>query len=120
METVANMAGGLAHDSNNQRTALEIGEAASVAASITSQLLVPSRRSEVRFEVLNVDEVVAEMQPILSRSIDKIRTVTTDLNSSAGPVRCDRNPPLPPGTVCADPGDRRWFGYGQGPTGRDF
>ena len=111
MEAVANMAGGLAHDFNNQLTvilgyaeelcaqdeaetkgaALEIKQAACVAASITSQLLVLSRRSEKRFEVLNVNEIVCEMQPMISHSLGKSRTLETDLGTPPGSVRCDQN-----------------------------
>jgi PAS domain S-box-containing protein len=111
MEAVANMAGGLAHDFNNQLTvilgyagelgaqvegedkeaALKIKQAACVAASITSQLLVLSRRSETRFEELNVNEVVCEMQPMISHCLGKTRTLETDLGSPPGWVRCDRN-----------------------------
>jgi hypothetical protein len=111
MEAVANMAGGLAHDFNNQLTVilgyagelceqtegeskeavLEIKQAACMAASITSQLLVLSRRSETCFEVLNVNEIVCEMQPMISHSLGKNRTLETALGSPAGSVRCDRN-----------------------------
>ena len=104
MEAVANMAGGLAHDFNNQLTvilgyagelgaqvegedkeaALKIKQAACVAASITSQLLVLSRRSETRFEELNVNEVVCEMQPMISHCLGKTRTLETDLGSPPG------------------------------------
>jgi PAS domain S-box-containing protein len=111
MESVANMAGRLAHDFNNQLTvilgyagelgaqaegetqeaALEIKQAACVAASITNQLLVLSRRSETRLEVLNVNEIVCEMQPMISHSLGKTRTLETDLGSPPGWVRCDRS-----------------------------
>jgi hypothetical protein len=111
MEAVANMAGGLSHDFNNQLTiilgyadefcerlagedkeaALEIKRAASMASSITGQLLMLSRRGEARFEVLNVNEVVCELQPMISHSLGKIRTLVTDLGSPEGFVRSDRN-----------------------------
>ena len=110
MEAVANMAGGLAHDFNNQLTvilgyaeklcaqadghdkeaALEIKHAASMASSITEQLLMLSRRGEARLEVLNVNDVICEVQPIISHSLGKIRTLVTDLSSPEGFVRGDR------------------------------
>jgi two-component system cell cycle sensor histidine kinase/response regulator CckA len=111
MEAVANMAGGLAHDFNNQLTvilgyadelcnrltnddreqALEIRQAASVASSITSQLLTLSRREVVRWEVLNVSELVCQVQPMISHSLGKAGTLSTDLGSMQGFVRGDRN-----------------------------
>lgn len=111
METVASIAGGLAHDFNNQlavilayadelcgkidgegkEAASEIKQAASVAASITSQLLMLSRHSEARIEVLNVNEIISDMQPMISHSLGKIRTLETNLRSHAALVRCDRN-----------------------------
>jgi two-component system, cell cycle sensor histidine kinase and response regulator CckA len=111
MEAVANMAGGLAHDFNNQLTvilgyaeelcsrltngdreqAIEIRQSASVASSITGQLLTLSRREVVRWEVLNVSEVVCQVQPMISHSLGKAGTLTTDLGSTQGFVRGDRN-----------------------------
>ena len=111
MEAVANLAGGLAHDFNNQLTvilgyaeelaarlsdrdqqeALEIKHSASIASSITHQLLTLSRREVVHPEVLNVHEVVCEMQPMISHSLGKTRTLATDLGSPAGFIRADRN-----------------------------
>jgi two-component system, cell cycle sensor histidine kinase and response regulator CckA len=111
MEAVANMAGGLAHDFNNQLTvilgyieeldgrvagkdksaAMEIRQAAAVAASITSQLMVLSRRGEARLEVLNINEVIGEVAPMLSHTLGKARKVVMELGSPPGSVRCDRN-----------------------------
>ncbi|MCX6629473.1 MAG: response regulator [Candidatus Solibacter sp.] len=111
MEAVANMAGGLAHDFNNQlmvilgyseelcarlegedkKAALEIKHAASTASANTGQLLMLSRRAEARFEVLNVNQVICELQPIISHNLGKSLTLVTDLGSPEGFVRGDRN-----------------------------
>ncbi|MBV8730041.1 MAG: response regulator [Acidobacteriia bacterium] len=110
MEAVATMAGGLAHEFNNQLTvilgyadgfcrrlagrdaqeALEIKRAASVAASLTRQLLTVGQNQDVRFETLNINEVLSEIQPLLSQKIGKVCTLVTELGSPAGFVRCDR------------------------------
>lgn len=111
MEAVANLAGGLAHDFNNQLTiilgyaqeladhlaspekeqACQIKDSASLASAITQQLLTLSRRDMVHPEVLNVNEIICELQPMISHSLGKTRTLATDLGSPVGFVRADRN-----------------------------
>ena len=111
MEAVANMAGGLAHDFNNQltvilgysaelcgelageaqRQAMEIQKAVSTASSITCELLTLSRRGHARCELMDLNEVIAEVQPMISHSLGRGRTLTTDLGSAAGCVRGDRS-----------------------------
>jgi two-component system cell cycle sensor histidine kinase/response regulator CckA len=111
MEAVANLAGGLVHDFNNQLTvilgyadelckvlsgesreqAAEIMQAASIASSITAQLLTLSRRDAARQDVIDINEVICEVQPIISHSLGKCRTLAIELGSPLGLVRCDRN-----------------------------
>jgi two-component system cell cycle sensor histidine kinase/response regulator CckA len=111
MEAVASMAGGLAHEFNNQLTVIlgyayeladrlagddrqdvmAIQEAATAASSISKQLLTLSRRDAVRSEVLNINDVVREIGPILSHTLGHSRSLTADLGSSAIFVRGDRN-----------------------------
>jgi len=111
MEAIANMAGGLAHDFNNQLTvilgyaqelagrlggddqdaALKIQHAASSANAVTGQLLTLSRRDNTRVEVLNINDLICEIQPLISHTLGKTRTLTTNLGSPVGYIRADRN-----------------------------
>jgi two-component system cell cycle sensor histidine kinase/response regulator CckA len=111
MEAVANMAGGLAHDFNNQLTvilgyaaelcgelsgeerkmAMEIQQAVSTASSITCQLLTLSRRDPVRCDLVDLNQVIAEVQPMISHSLGRNRTLTTELGPGAWCVRGDRS-----------------------------
>jgi two-component system, cell cycle sensor histidine kinase and response regulator CckA len=99
MEAVATMAGGLSHDFNNllmimmgsaeelvtqlsgdqKSIAAEIKQAAVMASSITSQLLILSRRDSIQPEVLNLNELILEIQPLITHSLGKNRTFATDL-----------------------------------------
>jgi len=111
MEAVATMAGGLAHDFNNllmivmggaeelvaqlsgeQRSmAEEIKQAAVMASSITSQLLILIRRDSAKSEVVNLDELICEIQPLISHSLGKNRTLATDLGSPSAFVFGNRS-----------------------------
>ena len=111
MEAVANLAGGLAHDFNNQlmvnlgyadelserlhgedtEQALAIREAASIASSVAGELLTLSRRDVAPVGVLDVNEVIREVWPVLARTLGKGRTLTTELGPVSGFVRIDRH-----------------------------
>ena len=111
MEAITNMAGVLAHEFNNQlmvisgyaaelcaslsgpsrEQALEIQQAAAIASSTTGQLLTLSRRDAARFEVVDINQLVCEVQPLISHTLGKCRTLATELASPRGYVRGDRN-----------------------------
>jgi two-component system cell cycle sensor histidine kinase/response regulator CckA len=111
MEAITNMAGSLAHDFNNQlmvilgyadelagrltgedrEEAREIKQAASIAGSITAQLLTLSRRDEATFEELDVNEVIREVLPLITHSLGKTRSLAADFGAPCRPVRGDRN-----------------------------
>jgi signal transduction histidine kinase len=110
MEAVGRLAGGVAHDFNNVLTVLkfhadflqeaalppelaenvaEIGVAASHAADLTRQLLAFSRKQVLRPVVLEVDAVVANLQPMLRRLLgEDVRLVAR--RAPVGPVLADR------------------------------
>ena len=110
MEAIANMAGRLAHDFNNLLTVIlgyadelcgaipepqqfkarEIRAAASLASSLSNQLLTLSRHDVLRPETLNLDDVIAEVQPLIAHCLGRNSTLTTELSSAAF-VRADRN-----------------------------
>jgi two-component system, cell cycle sensor histidine kinase and response regulator CckA len=111
MEAMAQLARGLAHDFNNQLTlilagagelaealtgetaqlALEVKQAATLAASITRQLLMLGRGEEPRMELVDLNEIICELQPLISRALGKSRTLVTQLSQRLAPVRGNRN-----------------------------
>jgi two-component system cell cycle sensor histidine kinase/response regulator CckA len=112
MEAVGRLAGGVAHEANNQmlivlsaasfllrRTDLaqearqdvrQIQRAAERTATVTAQLLAFSRRQILRPTVLELDEVVAELLPVLRRTLGEACTVDLRLLARGVRVRVDR------------------------------
>ncbi|MGH7498624.1 MAG: PAS domain-containing protein [Gemmatimonadales bacterium] len=113
MEAVGQLAGGIAHDFNNLLTVIktasdlllsdlggddphrgdveEIEEAASRAASLTRQLLAFSRQQVLDPQVLDLNGVVAAIEPLARRLVAENITVATRLDGDLYPVVADRN-----------------------------
>jgi PAS domain S-box-containing protein len=110
MEAVGQLAGGVAHDFNNLLTVItgyvnlvrarvddetsrshlgEITRAAARAAELTSQLLAFSRRAPSRSELIELDDLLLGIEPMLRRLIDEDIALTIDRREPE-PVQADR------------------------------
>ena len=112
METLGQLAGGVAHDFNNVLTAIsmhgemlleaiphgdpvrtdaeEIRRAAERATSLTRQLLIFGRRQAARIEPLDLNEVVAGVQRMLARLLGAQIELVTRPGEALPPVLADR------------------------------
>jgi two-component system cell cycle sensor histidine kinase/response regulator CckA len=109
MEAIGRLAGGVAHDFNNLLTVIsgyaeillarpgiegreqlsEIAHAAEQAAGLTRSLLAFSRRQVLHPRVLDVNEIVAGMEPIVRRIIGDDVSVGVRLAPGLSPVEAD-------------------------------
>jgi two-component system cell cycle sensor histidine kinase/response regulator CckA len=110
MEAIGRLAGGVAHDFNNLLTVIsgytelllarpevagrdqlgEIAHAAEQAAALTRQLLAFSRRQVLHPRVLELNEIVAGMEPMVRRIIGDDVNVGVRLSGALPAVEADR------------------------------
>ncbi len=111
IEVVGQLAGGMAHEANNQMSVVlgaasfvlarqdlpepvrqdvdYIRQAAERTASITRQLLAFSRRQILKSEVVDLNSVVNNLQPILGRTLTEQQTLELRLDPTVPPIRAD-------------------------------
>jgi PAS domain S-box-containing protein len=111
MESVGRLAGGVAHEANNQMTVVmsasdfilarpdlpaavradaeHIRRAAERTAAVTAQLLAFSRRQVLRPQVINLNDVLDRFRLVLQRTLGEDCPVTLLLDPGLGPVRAD-------------------------------
>jgi two-component system cell cycle sensor histidine kinase/response regulator CckA len=112
MEAIGRLAGGVAHDFNNLLTAIsgfaelaaveaepgsdlagyldEILQSAGRAGALTRQLLAFGRRAVLQPQVLDVNEVVAQISPMLRRIIGEDVSLEITPGTNVGRVMVDR------------------------------
>jgi PAS domain S-box-containing protein len=111
LEAVGRLAGGVAHEANNQMTVVlgcasfvlrqsdtpetvrrdveQIRRAAERTARITAQLLAFGRRQHLRPEVVDLDAIIARLQPILARTVGDRSTLRLEPGSRGHQVLAD-------------------------------
>lgn len=112
MEAVGQLAGGIAHDFNNLLTAIigysdllllneecasdsvrgdveEIRRAAERAASLTRQILAFSRRQPLQLETTSLNDVLAESEPLLRRTLGEDVELDYVLHPDLGSTEVD-------------------------------
>jgi two-component system cell cycle sensor histidine kinase/response regulator CckA len=118
LESIGRLAGGIAHDFNNILFAIQgyaelltqdlemanrarfdpdsamlsvkaIGDAAERAAALTGQLLAFSRQQVVTMKVLDINEAVTTVEPMLNQLIGENMGLTVKLDRAAGHIRAD-------------------------------
>jgi two-component system cell cycle sensor histidine kinase/response regulator CckA len=111
MDSVGQLAGGIAHEANNmmsvvlgcadyvlQRTDLpdqvrqdvdQIWRAAKRTAGITQQLLAFSRRQMLQPQILDLNATIRELEPILNRALGETRAVRMHLSPALGLIQAD-------------------------------
>ncbi len=111
MEAVGQLAGGIAHDFNNLLTAIlgygdlllagdeltgparedmeQIKHAAERAAGLTRQILAFSRRQTLRPKVVSLNEVLANMEPLLRRTLGEDIDLVSMPDPNLGGVEVD-------------------------------
>jgi signal transduction histidine kinase len=112
MQALGQLTGGIAHDFNNLLTVIQgsadmlcrpevtaakrirfaqaIVQAATNAASLTSQLLAFARRQPLKPEQLDVNALIREMDDLIDRTMGERIRVVTELRSLACRVETDR------------------------------
>ncbi len=112
MEVVGRLAGGVAHETNNQMSVVlgaasfvlrrsdlpdsvredvkSIQRAAERTATVTAQLLAFSRRQMWRPQVLEADAVLRDLMPVLRRTVGDTSSVHLRLGSPGVQIRLDR------------------------------
>jgi PAS domain S-box-containing protein len=111
MESVGRLAGGVAHETNNQMSVVlgaadfilerpDVPEAvradvefmrkaAERTAAVTAQLLAFSRRQILKPQVLDLNAIVTGWEPVLRRTMGEDCGVILRLSADLGPVRAD-------------------------------